>query len=187
MRFLHLNNQCFSYCFTLSAPFIVLSTLQSQGGLFIHLFHVNCDCLWAYEHHQQLPLPMFLSILPFFPVSMARRSWILIPWGQGFSLWSLHVLHVSVWVLSVKNGWMMSCVDALLSTFTECFSVNKLKSIRHHCSFSLGPYFFPFQNIPISQCWCNRCWWDVSQRHYRRPKNNTPAFIHPTGFPDYPL
>lgn len=83
MCFLHLNNQGFSYCFTLSAPSIVLSTLHSQGGLFVHLFHVNCDCLRAYEHQQHLPLHMFLSILPFFPVSMARRSWILIPWGQG--------------------------------------------------------------------------------------------------------
>lgn len=37
-----------------------------------------------------------------------------------------------------------------------------------------------FRNIPISrQHRCNRCCWDMSQRHYRRPENK--AFIQPTG------
>lgn len=76
-----------------------------------------------------------------FPSKLGKKVLNSDPLGPE-SVWGLHVLYVSAWILSVKNGWMMSRVDALLSTFTECFSVNKLKSIRTHCSFSLGPYFF---------------------------------------------
>lgn len=151
-------------------------------GWVIYSF-ISCQ-LW-HQHH--LPLPMFLSILPFFPVSMARRSWILIPWGQGLFFVEF-ACPPRVCVGSLCEKWMddVPCRCTFKHLYRVFFS-KQAEIYQVPLQLFIRPIFFSIPEHSHSQCWCNRCWWDVSQRHYGRPKNNTPAFIHPTGFPDYPL